>query len=88
LDWLIDGGLRVLVTDGATPLSDRTGWSLSFVRWRSSVNFPVGAHNIDHDRRLAKPAIMKTIEGVRSGCAWRWSRSDTMALHVGALQPL
>ena len=66
-------------------VSGGTGWPLNLVRQQWSVNFPVPAHNIDRDRRLAKPAIVTTIEGVRSGCAWRWSRSDTTALHVGVL---
>lgn len=32
------------------------------------------ARNLDHDRRLAKPAMVATIEEFARGRAWRWSR--------------
>lgn len=55
------------------PLSGRTGWPPELRPLGTVRELPVRARNIDHDRRLAKPAIVTTIEGVRSGCAWRWS---------------
>jgi hypothetical protein len=74
LERIANDGLLVLVTDGATPAlrSHRLApWLRPGPRSCSCDD----ARNIDHDRRLAKPAIVATIEEFAHGCAWRWSRS-------------
>jgi hypothetical protein len=57
-----------------SPIPALTGWRLDCGQPEELSDAFDAARNIDHDRRLAKPAIVMTIEGVRSGCAWRWSR--------------
>jgi hypothetical protein len=74
LERLTDDGLLVLATDGAHLVARRLALaavSLSRCRLRDAVR------NIDDDRRLAKPAIVRFLEGVRMrGCAWRRSCSE------------
>lgn len=74
LDRLTDDGLLVLATDDAHLVARRLALaaaSLSRCCLRDAVR------NIDDDRRLAKPAIVRFLEDVRMrGCAWRRSCSE------------
>lgn len=74
LDRLTDDGLLVLATDGAHLVARRLALAaagLSRCRLRDAVR------NIDDDRRLAKPAIVRFLEDVRMrGCAWWRSCSE------------
>lgn len=49
-------------------------------RWRRAsraCRVPDAARNIDHDRRLAKPAIVATIGSGRAPCARRWGEAGS-----------
>ena len=39
---------------------------------------PGGSSFIAVNSRLAKPGFLATMDVVRTGCAWRWSRADAV----------